>query len=190
MAEVQIGVHYATMTMNAILPPDFSLDEAFQYPPNARQRILVADDEPDLRRLCSEVLIRIGYHVDSAEDGAVAWQALNDQRYDLLLTDNKMPKVTGIDLLRKVHAARLALPVIMVTATEPLEVFARAPWLQPAMTLLKPFALAELVGAVKQVLRAAANASQQVPPPPNWESPTIAFADKPIGAVAKLNRFG
>lgn len=174
--------------MNAIQPPNFSLDEALQYSPNARQRILVADDEPDLRQLCSEVLIRIGYQVDSAEDGAAAWRALNNQRYDLLLTDNNMPRVTGVDLLRKVHAARLALPVIMATATEPLEVFARSPWLQPAMTLLKPFTLAELVGAVKHVLQTAAQASHQLPPPPNWQSPAAVLAGKSVGAVARFNQ--
>jgi DNA-binding response OmpR family regulator len=121
------------------------------------QRILVAEDEPALRRFNFEVLIRSGYRVDTAEDGAIAWQTLNETLktaggYDLLITDNNMPKVSGIDLLKKVHAAHLALPVIMTTGIPPWESFIQFPWLQPAVTLLKPYTRAEFLEAVQKVL--------------------------------------
>ncbi len=50
-----------------------------------------------------------------------------------------MPKVTGVELLQKLHDARLALPVIMATGTIPEAEFARYPWLRPNATLLKPY---------------------------------------------------
>jgi DNA-binding response OmpR family regulator len=113
------------------------------------------EDEPTIRKLNAELLVRHGYDVDAVEDGAVAWDTLQVKSYDLLITDNSMPKVTGVELIEKVRAAGMALPVVMATATLPLEEFARRPWLQPAATLVKPYTLAELLAAVKNVLCAA-----------------------------------
>ena len=140
-----------------------------QREPNLRQRILVVDDDPSIRRLNSEVLTYSGYHVDAAEDGADAWDALQLNSYDLLVTDNDMPNVTGVDLLKKLHAARMALPVIMATGTSPQAELNRHPWLQIDVTLLKPYTFDELLGAVKNVLRATADASDPLVPP-NWQS--------------------
>jgi DNA-binding response OmpR family regulator len=121
------------------------------------QRILVVDDDGDMRRLNTEVLVSYGYEVDGAEDGAVAWDALQLNDYDLIVTDNRMPKVTGVELLKKMRAARMALPVIMATGVLPLDEFARYPWLKPAATLVSPYSTGELLGKVKEVLGAEEN---------------------------------
>jgi len=136
-------------------------DAPFQRESNPPHHILVVDDEPDIRQLNTEVLIDSGYQVDAAEDGAVAWQALNTNSYDLLITDHHLPKVSGIELLRKLRAARMVLPVIMATGHLPKEGFTRYPWLRPAVTLLKPYIVEEFLGAVKKVLRAADNAADR-----------------------------
>jgi two-component system, OmpR family, alkaline phosphatase synthesis response regulator PhoP len=127
---------------------------------NPPQRILVVDDDVCLRQLSLTVLIGSGYDVDAAEDGAAGWAALNVDTYDLLITDNHMPKLTGIDLLKKMRSARMALPVIMATGALPQEEFTRTPWLLPAATLLKPYTIAELLGTVKDVLRATDGARE------------------------------
>jgi len=75
-----------------------------------------------------------------------------------VITDHKMPKVTGVELLKKLRAARMDLPVILVTAALPREEFTRQPWLQPAATLLKPYTVEELLGTVKEVLCATGDA--------------------------------
>jgi len=111
---------------------------ALQCQTNPPDHILVVEDDILLRRLNTKVLVRSGYDVDAAADGVAAWQALNTDSYDLLITDNNMPKVSGVELLKKLRAARMALPVIMATGTLPKEEFTRYPWLQPAATLLKP----------------------------------------------------
>jgi DNA-binding response OmpR family regulator len=120
---------------------------------NPPTRILIVDDDMFTRHLSTAVLSRSGYEVDTAEDGAVAWQALNAANYDLVITDNNMPELTGVDLLRKLRAARMALPVIMATGTLPTLEFAQSPWLMPDATLLKPFSSGELLGKVKDVLQ-------------------------------------
>ena len=123
------------------------------------RRILVVDDEADIRRINAMVLHRAGYHVDTAEDGAFAWEALGASRYDLMITDNNMPNLTGMELLKKLYAMRMALPFIMATGKMPEEEFAQYPWLQPAATLLKPYTVEELLGAVKKALREADDAA-------------------------------
>lgn len=114
--------------------------------------ILVADDDPAIRRLNTAVLMHAGYEVDDAGDGAAAWRALHDTSYDLLITDNRMPKVTGVELLKKLRAARMELPVIMATSSLPEHEFAQHPWLIPEATLLKPYTIADLLRAVMSVL--------------------------------------
>ena len=122
---------------------------------NPPDHILVAEDDAVCRRINTKVLLRSGYAVDAAADGAAAWQALHTDSYDLLITDNNMPKVSGLELLRKLRAARMALPVIVTTGTLPGEEFTRSPWFQPAATLLKPYTGGELLRTVKKVLREA-----------------------------------
>jgi DNA-binding response OmpR family regulator len=121
-------------------------------------RILVVEDELNVLQLNAGVLIRSGYDVDAVEDGAAAWEALNTDSYDLMITDNKMPKLSGVELLKKLYASRMALPVIMATGELPTEEFTRCPWLQPAATLLKPYTIEELLGTVRKVLREAVGA--------------------------------
>jgi DNA-binding response OmpR family regulator len=132
---------------------------ALQRPARPPHRILVVDDEPCMRQLNTKVLLDAGYHVDAAEDGAAAWDSLQVHSYHLLITDNNMPKVTGVELIEKVRAAGITLPVIMATATLPEEEFARRPWLQPAAMLLKPYTMADFLGTVKSVLCGAVPAA-------------------------------
>jgi DNA-binding response OmpR family regulator len=122
-------------------------------------RILVVEDELNIRQLNTAALIHSGYQVDAVEDGAAAWEALNVDSYDLMITDNNMPRLTGVELLKKLYANRMALPVIMATGELPKEEFTRYPWLRPAAILLKPYTILELLGVVKQVLREADNAT-------------------------------
>jgi DNA-binding response OmpR family regulator len=130
-------------------------------------RILVADDDESVRGSIADTLIRSGYHVDAAEDGAAAWDTLQLRDYDLLVTDNNMPKVSGLDLVKKLRSARMALPVILVSGAIPTEELNRHPWLQLAATLAKPFTRDELVATVANALRALSDRSQLAPPSPN-----------------------
>jgi DNA-binding response OmpR family regulator len=115
----------------------------------------VVDDDPTIRQVSMTVLERSGYEVDAAEDGAAAWVALNADCYDLLITDNNMPHVTGIELLKKLRAARMELPVILATENPTEEEFRQHPWLEPDAILVKPYEVEAFLQTVKTVLRAA-----------------------------------
>jgi DNA-binding response OmpR family regulator len=140
------------------------------------RRILVVEDEPDIRSLNVEVLKNSGYEVDIAEDGKAGWEVLHATRhapesYALLITDHDMPGLTGLALIKKVRAARMALPVILATGRLPTQdLFARYPWIQPAAALIKPYSIEQLLGTVEIVLRTSGGASAVISPPPNWPS--------------------
>ena len=125
-------------------------------PTSTRQpcRILVADDESGIRRFNAKVLKRYGYEVDIAEDGAAAWEALQTGTFHLLITDHDMPKLTGIELVKKLRSARMALPVILATGGLPAKELVQDPSLQLAAMLPKPFSIDELLETVRVVLRA------------------------------------
>lgn len=128
-------------------------------------RILVVEDDISIRQLTTELLLRSGYEVDAACDGEVGWEALQCKRYDLLITDNFMPKVTGIEMIKKLNAAGLQLPVILATAVLPPWEFTLHPWLHAVPTLFKPFKAAELLSAVKNVLSVSDSAGERIAPP-------------------------
>ena len=139
-------------------------------PTTPLQRILVADDDSDIRRLNAEVLKNSGYEVDTAEDGEVALHIVSDASviYDLLITDGNMPKLSGLDLVKKLRAERMTLPVIIATGTLPKQEFTKHTWLRPAAILLKPYTIDELLGTVREVLYATDSAYAQIKLLPDW----------------------
>lgn len=157
------------MKENQTLAADQSLITPRHIRANAPQRILVVEDDEVIRSYNVVVLTQCGFAVDAAEDGAVAWDTLQINRYDLVVTDNNMPKVSGIDLIKKLHAAHMTMPVIMATGIVPQEEFTNHPWLQPAATLLKPYTIEQLLGTVKKVLRTHVFArAQTTASPRDW----------------------
>jgi DNA-binding response OmpR family regulator len=132
-------------------------------------RILLVDDDIDLLLVNGELLFRSGYQVDTAEDGETGWEALQAKTYDLLITDNNMPKVSGVELVNKLRSASMAVPVILASGAIPEELN-RHPWLQLAATLPKPYTADELLGTVTRVLRATDSALEQIEPMPIWRS--------------------
>jgi DNA-binding response OmpR family regulator len=125
-------------------------------------RILLVDDDFYVRELNAGALIRFGYEVDTAEDGADAWKVLNEGTYDLLITDNRMPRVTGLELIKKLRLENMTLPVILASGTVPVEELKRYPWLQLDAMLPKPFTITELLDTVTEVLRAVDSARVRV----------------------------
>jgi DNA-binding response OmpR family regulator len=97
----------------------------------------VVDDDHSLRGLSAAILTHQGYQVDAAQDGVDAWSSLQNHPYDLVITDHNMPKVTGVDLVKKLRAARMTLPVILMSGALPAEELNRNPTLQLASTILK-----------------------------------------------------
>jgi len=132
-------------------------------------RILVVDDDTSIRKIGAEVLARHGYRVDAAADGPAGWKALQTYTYDLLITDLDMPKLSGLKLVKKLRAARLALPVILASGIMTPQELSRSSWLHLSGALLKPVFPEQLLQTVQAVLRAPDGAREQIAPP-NWQS--------------------
>src|SRR5664280_648690 len=88
---------------------------ALRDPTIVPHRILVIDGDCDIRRLCTDVLDGFGYRVDVASNGETGWEALRANQYNLLLTEEALPGVSGLELVGKMRAAHVALPVIMAS---------------------------------------------------------------------------
>ena len=82
-----------------------------------KKQVLIVDDEPNLRKILAAQLSRDGYDVMTAEDGAEGLTLLRENHIDLVVTDLKMPKVDGMELLREARREAPDLPVILMTAS-------------------------------------------------------------------------
>ena len=125
-------------------------------------RILVVDDDEDTRYLASTMLSTAGYTVDTAADGEEAWQMLISFPYDLLLSDHNMPRLCGLDLVARIRAAGMTLPIIINSGWLGLEETSNHSRLDLAAVLHKPFEFTEVLDAVKRILL--------LPPPQEQET--------------------
>jgi two-component system, NtrC family, response regulator PilR len=123
-------------------------------PDPAAKRILVADDERSLRELLAIVLRREGHEVLLAESGEVALTALKRGPLDLLISDIKMPDMSGVEVLRAAKATDASLPAIMMTAYASTETAVEAMRLGACDYLIKPFDVDELKLKVREKLDA------------------------------------
>jgi DNA-binding NtrC family response regulator len=83
-------------------------------------------------------------------------------RFDLLITDQFLPKVSGVELLKKIHIARMTVPVIMATQILPTWEFALHPCLQRVTMLRMPYTIDKLLGMVKSILPDTAKAAAHI----------------------------
>jgi CheY-like chemotaxis protein len=136
-----------------ILPIDKPAKAAIGNQLNRSTRILVVDDDNDTRQLSLDLLGGSGYQVEGVKDGAAGWKALQaDNNYDLVVTDNKMPNMSGIEMIAKLRSARMTVRVIMATGILPKNVIEHNPWLKPDAMLQRPFSNDDLLQTVRNVL--------------------------------------
>ena len=100
--------------------------------------VLVADDEPMLRRVITKVLRRWGYDVVAVEDGSQAWSKLQLNKFDLHIFDQNMPGYTGTELLTKLKATDPHIKIV-ISSGDPLSF--ENDLVQPTGFLEKPFVL-------------------------------------------------
>lgn len=150
--------------------PGGSNSEPHQRHARPPRRILLVDDEPGIRLLSAAMLVRSGYYVDAAEDGAAGWEALQVKKYDLLITDHNMPKVTGVEMVKLLRVQDPVLPVILASGDVPTEELKRHPWLEISAILRKPYTVAQLLGMVRDVLLTARGTRQSTPR--DWHGPS------------------
>jgi DNA-binding NtrC family response regulator len=113
-------------------------------------RLLVAEDEANLRLVIQKELQRLGYRVDVAPDGEAALRRLEEGNVDVLLCDINMPRMDGMELLRRVHERPNPPEVIMLTGHATVETAIEAMKLGAYDYLSKPYRITELDALVKQ----------------------------------------
>jgi two-component system cell cycle response regulator CpdR len=118
-------------------------------------RILLAEDDEDMRRFLVKALQRAGYDVTDFDNGASAYERLREEPFTLLLTDIVMPEMDGIELARRATELDPDLKVMFITgfAAVALNPDSHAP--KDAKILSKPFHLRDLVDEVEKMLKAA-----------------------------------
>ena len=121
----------------------------------AKQRILVADDDPGIRRTLQIGLTKAGYEVVEARDGAEAMRLWHDDGADLVISDIYMPDKDGLEVIRELRAESPTTPVIAMTdggRSRNLDPLRHSETFGAARTIPKPFTLEEMLAIVKQVL--------------------------------------
>ena len=128
----------------------------------AAHRILLVEDDSTILEFSTLVLVHAGYQVNAVEGTQAAWEALQSRSYDLLITDNQMPGMSGLELVSKLRSAQVALPVVVASGGIGAEELAQNQRLQPAIALPKPFTLDQLLQSVAKRLQACARHSDTV----------------------------
>ena len=116
------------------------------------KRILVVDDDADTCALIADILEDDGYWVHPCRSGERALEILKQEHFDLILSDIRMPRLTGLDLLLQVRRMKLQTDVILITAYASLETAIQALRGEAFDYLIKPFSLAELRETVHRAL--------------------------------------
>src|SRR6185295_7406246 len=113
-------------------------------------RILVVDDEPAQREMIAGFLKKQSFEVSAAESGAKAIELFRQDSFDLILTDQKMPNLSGLDLLQAVRKINPETPVILMTAFGSIEAAVSAIKGGATDYLTKPLNLEELLYRIQQ----------------------------------------
>src|SRR5512145_2484138 len=122
--------------------------------PNARsvQRILLAEDDEDMRRFLVKALEKAGYDVVSFGNGLEAYERLKEEPFTLLLTDIVMPEMDGIELARKASELDPDLKIMFITGFAAVALNSDSAAPKNAKVLSKPVHLRELVNEVHKML--------------------------------------
>lgn len=110
------------------------------YDPN--MRVLVVDDFSTMRRIIRNILRQLEFdNIVEADDGTTAWEVINREKIDFIVSDWNMPQMSGIDLLRKVRSSEeyADIPFLMVTAEAQQENIIEAVQAKVSNYIVKPF---------------------------------------------------
>ncbi len=127
---------------------------------DSTKKILVVDDEEDILSVYKMNLTQAGYDVETASDGEDAIELLKTNHYDLVISDMKMKKVHGVQLLRFIHKQNLGVEIILITGFSQLLEMKGAADLGCSAFLAKPVAKDDLIKAVEKGLESPVDESK------------------------------
>ena len=143
---------------------------------SALRKVLVVDDDPVVRKSFDRVLSNKGYAVITAESGEEALRKLDEERYDIVYSDVRMPGMSGLEVAENVKARRPWTPVVIITGygTEAAEARARAAGV--SSFLHKPLSPEMIEDSVRDTLAATAEPLEAVALPAAAEAPAAAVS--------------
>jgi len=109
-----------------------------------KQRILIIDDEDNMRHMLSSVLVRLGYLVESAANGRIGLETLAAREFDVVLCDIRMPEMDGMEFLRQAATAGVAATIVMMSAFGSVDTALAAMRLGAYDYISKPFKADEI----------------------------------------------
>lgn len=118
-----------------------------------KHRILVADDEDSFRDILNSQLTKAGYEVHLASDGEEAITRLGEKKIDVVLLDIRMPKVSGIQVLKYISQNCPTTKAIMLTGFADLELAMEAKQFGAVDFINKPFSLDDVISSVEQAVK-------------------------------------
>jgi DNA-binding response OmpR family regulator len=116
-------------------------------------RILIAEDEEDLNEILVKRLKNENYGVDSCFNGEDAWDFISLTDYDAVVLDIMMPKLNGIEVLKRIRSKNIKTPVLLLTAKDSIEDRVNGLNCGADDYLIKPFAFDELLARIKVMIR-------------------------------------
>ncbi|HEY1887560.1 MAG: response regulator [Roseiarcus sp.] len=126
-----------------------------QTPVEISAKILLAEDDNDMRRFLVKALQNAGYDVTSYDNGLSAYNRLREEPFELLLTDIVMPEMDGIELARRATELDPEIKVMFITGFAAVALNSANAAPKDARILSKPFHLRDLVNEVERLLKAA-----------------------------------
>ena len=124
-------------------------------------RLLLVEDEPEIQDFLKQPLADAGYEVDTAKDGRTAIQLASGKKYDVLIVDLGLPDQDGIDLILQLRRSGISSPVLILSARRSVDDRVRGLEQGGDDYLTKPFALAELLARLRNLLRRNPNTNEQ-----------------------------
>lgn len=131
---------------------DEELDSGLEPSETCVGRVLVVEDEPELRRLVRRSLVRVGHEVAEALNGRAALELVRQQQFDVVVSDVRMPDVGGMELVERLHAEQPDLPVVLVSGAPDLVTSKRARQCGVIEFLMKPVSSSALRRVVSRAV--------------------------------------
>ena len=119
----------------------------------SEKRILIVDDDDEIRELLEFDISHSGYFVDTAKDGLEGLNKALNNTYDLILLDVMMPKMNGFDVCKNIRQAKLAIPILMLTAKGTIDDKTEGFDCGADDYLVKPFDIQEVLLRIRVLLR-------------------------------------
>lgn len=124
-------------------------------------KILIVDDEESVRRVLSIQTRRMGHEISEAENGKLAWELIQNQKFDTIITDLKMPELDGLELLALVRKHHPEIPVIMMTAHGTIDTAVEAMKRGAFDYITKPFNQDEFLKTVERAIASSATMAKE-----------------------------